>query len=663
MKTHKLIMDYLAQSSHISHIGLIVLWLIVPVIFQELIIHSVETRSQETLQYRAHDIADGLINGLNMLMSTAAIIEPNNRQLLLKKMNDIPGVDSIQVIRAQQVVTQYGVGLPEEQITDDLERSVISSKTESFAVTTDAKGHRQFRAIIPFITSRDFRGTDCLACHEVQVGSVNGAANIVLSMSGVDDQIKQVKEYIWVIDILFGVCVIISVLWERGRTRLQFLANHDDVTKLPNRLILREQLSNALQLGKRNSDKKNTKVATMFIDLDDFKKVNDRLGHHIGDVLLRKVADILSNCVRASDIVARLGGDEFIVVLVGVADNDTVIHVVNKIYNALSAPIMIEQHELSVSVSIGISMAPEDGNDTGTLIKNADVAMYRAKRSGKGRYQFYNADVDQRAHELLTIEHEMIHAAERNEFILHYQPQISTTTGRIIGVESLVRWQHPTLGLISPGDFIPIAESSRLIIPIGIWVMTTACEQIVKWHQQGFYISMSINLSPVQVEDPYLGKTISNIISTTGADPKFLIFELTEAVLAQHPEDIHTIFQPLRDMGAKLSIDDFGTGYSSLSYLKKLPVDAIKIDQSFIRDMMAGDNNGVIVTAIVSLAHSLQLNVVAEGIETDEQYKALQAVGCDEIQGFLFSRPKTADDVTKMLAIEPTSIVLTSTPE
>jgi EAL domain-containing protein (putative c-di-GMP-specific phosphodiesterase class I) len=257
----------------------------------------------------------------------------------------------------------------------------------------------------------------------------------------------------------------------------------------------------------------------------------------------------------------------------------------------------------------------------------------------------------------------MLYAVERNEFVLHYQPQISTANGRIVGVEALVRWQHPTLGLISPADFIPIAESSRLIIPIGMWVMTTACEQIVKWHQQGFYISMSINLSPVQVEDSDLGKTISNIISTTGADPKFLIFELTEAVLAQRPEDIHAIFQPLRDIGAKLSIDDFGTGYSSLSYLKKLPVDAIKIDQSFIKDMMAGDNNGVIVTAIVSLAHSLQLNVVAEGIETDEQYKALQAVGCDEIQGFLFSRPETANDITNILSIEPTSIVLTSTPE
>jgi diguanylate cyclase (GGDEF)-like protein len=392
----------------------------------------------------------------------------------------------------------------------------------------------------------------------------------------------------------------------------------------------------------------------LFIDLDNFKHVNDSLGHHIGDVLLREFATGLANCVRVSDTVARTGGDEFVIVLTGLDREDSVVHFVVKIYTFLAKPIQVETHELFVSASIGVALSPGDGEDQPTLMKNADAAMYRAKRAGKGRYQFYNATMNGKAQKLLTMENELHHAIERDELILYYQPQIDTKTGKIVGVEALIRWKHATLGCMPPIDFVPVAEETQLIVPIGEWVIREACRQVTVWHQQGINISMSINLSTRQIEEPGFAAMVDEIISSTGVDPKCLVFELTETVLAQHPDIIHTVFEPLRERGVLLSIDDFGTGYSSLNYLMKLPIDNIKIDQSFVKDIPGNEDTTAIVKAIVTLAHSLRMTVVAEGVETTSQCEVLCAMDCDELQGYLFSKPVPADSMTALLLADTT---------
>jgi diguanylate cyclase (GGDEF)-like protein len=392
----------------------------------------------------------------------------------------------------------------------------------------------------------------------------------------------------------------------------------------------------------------------MFIDLDRFKTINDSLGHQVGDELLKRVAARLTACVRATDTVARLGGDEFAVILenLGNDDDEGAQQVAEKMIAAMGAPMLIENQHLSTSCSIGIGLYPNDGKDSAALMKNADVAMYYAKEKGRNNYQFFSADMNARAQERLSVENYLRLALRRNELVLHYQPRMKIATGELVGVEALIRWQHPRRGLLAPGKFIEVAEDSGLIVPIGEWVLENACDQIRIWQRTvkpG--LRLSVNLSVGQVVDgERLYAAVETAVKRTGIDPATLELELTESHLMQNISDKAALLHRLGELGVGISIDDFGTGYSSLSYLKSLPVDSIKIDSSFVRDIHADPNDEAIIKAILAMAHSLHLSVVAEGIETAAQFRALKELGCDEYQGFYESPALTPADFEKKYA-------------
>jgi diguanylate cyclase (GGDEF)-like protein/PAS domain S-box-containing protein len=418
--------------------------------------------------------------------------------------------------------------------------------------------------------------------------------------------------------------------------RAEFLATRDPLTGLPNRVLLHDRL----EQGVVNAARHHTGFAFMFIDLDRFKTINDSLGHHAGDVLLQGVAERLMACVRASDTVARLGGDEFAVILENLRgdDHEGARQVAEKMIAAMGAPMLVEGQALNTSCSIGISLFPADGRDSGTLMKNADVAMYYAKEKGRNNYQFFSADMNTRAQERLSVENFLRLALRRGELALHYQPRMNAASGAVVGVEALLRWQHPRRGLLLPEKFIGVAEDSGLIVPIGEWVLEAACAQMAGWHARGLELRLSVNLSAGQmVNGERFVKSVEQALRESGLAPSALELELTESHLLQNIEDKAALLNRLGALGVGLAIDDFGTGYSSLSYLRQLPVDAIKIDGSFVRDIGVDANDEAIIKAIVAMAHSLKLSVVAEGVETEGQLRVLRALGCDEYQGFLES--------------------------
>ena len=432
-----------------------------------------------------------------------------------------------------------------------------------------------------------------------------------------------------------GTCTNISKR-KAAEERAEWLATRDGLTGLPNRVLLHDRLEQAVVNAARHA----TGFAFMFIDLDRFKNINDSLGHAAGDELLKGVAARLSACVRASDTVARLGGDEFAVLLENLRDDDDegAQSVAQKMISSLAAPMLVEGQPLSTSCSIGISVYPADGRDSATLMKNADVAMYYAKEKGRNNFQFFSSDMNARAQERLSVENYLRLALKRQELVLHYQPRMRVADGSLAGVEALIRWQHPRRGLLAPGKFIDVAEDTGLIVAIGEWVLETACAQLRQWQARVPGLRLSINLSVGQVGDgDRLHAAVAGAIAGAGLDPGTLELELTESHLMQNIGEKAGLLNRLGALGVGLAIDDFGTGYSSLSYLKRLPVDAIKIDSSFVRDLQADPNDEAIVRAILAMAHSLKLNVVAEGVETDGQLAALRELGCDEYQGFLES--------------------------
>jgi diguanylate cyclase (GGDEF)-like protein len=377
----------------------------------------------------------------------------------------------------------------------------------------------------------------------------------------------------------------------------------------------------------------------MLIDLDRFKTINDSLGHHVGDELLKTVAQRLTSCVRASDTVARLGGDEFAVILENLSDDDGAQQVAEKMIAAMGASMVLEGQALNTSCSIGISLFPADGRDSATLMKNADVAMYYAKEKGRNNYQFFSAEMNTRAQERLSVENYLRLALRRNELVLHYQPRMNAGTGGLVGAEALVRWQHPRRGLLAPDKFIEVAEDSGLIVPIGEWVLQAACAQVAAWQKSVRPdLRMSVNISVGQIADgKRLYGAVEAAVKAAAIDPACLELEITESHLMTNIEEKVALLDRLGALGVGLAIDDFGTGYSSLSYLKRLPVDTIKIDGSFVRDIGVDPNDEAIITAILAMAHSLRLSVVAEGVETEAQLKALKSLGCDEYQGYLAS--------------------------
>ena len=423
-------------------------------------------------------------------------------------------------------------------------------------------------------------------------------------------------------------------------------SEHDVLTGLPNRMLLNDRVNQAILLALRH----RRRVAVLFLDLDGFKHINDSLGHPTGDKLLQSVGKRLVDCVRASDTVSRQGGDEFVVLLSEEEDSEDASVAARRMLRAVAEAHFIDHHDLHVTCSVGISLYPDDGLNAETLIQNADTAMYQAKENGRQTFQFFKSAMNVRAVERQSIEEGLRRALERQEFVVHYQPKINLKTGRIIGAEALLRWTHPIRGPVSPAQFIPVAEDCGLILPIGTWVLRQACQQAQAWVAAGLPMgTMAVNISAIQLREENFVDSVFAIFKETGLDPRLLEVELTESVLMKHAEYTASVLKALRAGGVQVAVDDFGTGYSSLSYLRKFPIDALKIDQSFVSQITTVPDETIIVKAVISMGRSLKLRVVAEGVETQEQLAFLQAHQCDEAQGYYFSRPVLPRQFAKLL--------------
>jgi diguanylate cyclase (GGDEF)-like protein/PAS domain S-box-containing protein len=792
---------------------------VVLVFTQRWIMSSLEEKIFESAKNRAMEAADGIINGMNMLMVTGQISDPKNRILFIQKMGKSQGIKELRIFRAAQVNKQYGPGLPEEQAADEIVQSVMNTGNPYFNRMDDKA--LSLRAVIPFVVSRNFRGTDCLACHQVAAGSVNGAASIMLDLTEESNTIKSINRWLWlgqfalqvILFFVIGAMIrsftkpikklqevmtamqvdgnlsrrvsitgedeigrmasafnalagslqksvtevkesqeqlklsaqvfvnsmeaivitdiennIIQVnkaftditgysreeaignnprilksgehdqefyraMWETLLTtgswqgelmdrrkngeiypkwlsitvvrdekgdisnyialfsditerkasyeRIQYLAHFDALTSLPNRSLLNDHLDMAIAVAKRSQ----TQLAIAFLDLDRFKVVNDSLGHHAGDLLLKIVSERLKSCIRESDIVSRLGGDEFVILLNGIQEPNEAALVAQKVVEAIAIPFMLDGNEVNIGTSIGIAIYPDNGLDHPTLIKNADAAMYHAKENGRNNFQFFSSAMNDKAFERLTLENDLRRAIKNEEFFLHYQPQIDVLTGKVVGAEALVRWQHPEKGLVPPNDFISLAEKCGLIVPIGEWVLKTACAQNITWQKEGLDpVLIAVNISAQQFHQKNFKESIMQILGDTGLDPHLLELEITESAVMKNAESMLETLRSLKEIGLHLSIDDFGTGYSSLSYLKHFPINKLKIDRSFVKDITDDSNNNAIIETIINMGHNLKLKVIAEGVETAEQLAILKELMCDEIQGYYFSRPISPQD-------------------
>lgn len=792
---------------------------VVLVFAQRWIMSSFEANILESAQSRAIEASDGIINGMNMLMVTGQISDPKNRVLFIQKMGKSQGIKELRIFRAEQVKRQFGPGLPEEQAVDEIDQNVLRTGHPYFSRMDDKT--QSLRAVIPFTVSRNFRGTDCLACHKVEVGSVNGAANILLDLTEEFDTIKSINRWLWlgqfalqvILFFVIGVMIrsfskpvkklqevmtamqldgnlsrrveigskdelgrmanafnaladslqksvaevkegqeqlklsaqvfvnsmeaivitdiennIIQVnkaftditgylpedaigknprilksgqhdpdfyraMWETLLTtgswqgevmdrrkngevypkwlsitvvrnekgevsnfialfsditerkasyeRIQHLAHFDALTNLPNRALLNDHIDLAIAAAKRT----DTQLAIAFLDLDRFKIVNDSLGHHAGDLLLKIVSERLKNCIREVDTVARLGGDEFVILLSSISEPNDAARVAQKVIDAIAIPFMLGEDEANIGTSIGIVIYPDNGLDRLTLVKNADAAMYHAKESGRNNFQFFSSTMNDKAFERLALENDLRRAIKREEFFLLYQPQIDILTGEIVGTEALIRWQHPERGLVPPNNFILLAEKCGLIVPIGEWVLKTACAQNLAWQKEGLPpLLTAVNISAPQFKQKNFKESVMQILNDTGLAPHLLELEITESAFMENAESMLESLHSLKEIGLRLSIDDFGTGYSSLSYLKHFPIDKLKIDRSFVMDITDDSRNNAIIETIIQLGHNLKLKVIAEGVETAEQLATLDKLGCDEIQGYYFSRPLSPQD-------------------
>ena len=462
-----------------------------------------------------------------------------------------------------------------------------------------------------------------------------------LTITAVKDNAGKVVNYVGVFADMTDI--------KRTQNRLHELVNHDPLTGLPNRRLLNELLEHSIKRAERD----HHKIALLFIDLDRFKAVNDSLGHQVGDKLLLEAAKRISLSIRDSDVVARLGGDEFVVMMDMISHPSDAAVVAKKIIHALQIEFNIDGHEIYISASVGISIFPKDCGDVEGLIKAADIAMYQVKNKGKNNHCFYSDELSKNAVERFTLEGQLRHALERKQFEVYYQPQVSLLTGEIIGAEALIRWIHPKLGMISPAKFIPLAEDTGLIVQIGEWVLREAAQQVVRWHKEGHAIQwISVNVSGVQIMRSNFADTVYGVLMETDCDPHMLELEITESTVMQNTEHVIDTFNRIKQLGLRLAIDDFGTGYSSLSHLKRLPLDKIKIDQSFVRDLPEDTDDAAIANAINAMARSLGFSVIAEGVETDAQATFLKLMGCEEAQGYLYSKPVTTAEFSKLLAKE-----------
>ena len=448
-------------------------------------------------------------------------------------------------------------------------------------------------------------------------------------------------------EVSYYICVFSDISERKAaEERVAYVVLHDFLTNLPNGPLLQDRLAQAISLAERES----RKVAVMCLDLDHFKAINDMLGHLVGDKLLQEVARRISSVGRISDTVSRRGGDEFVVILPDLETVDDAAVIADNLLEVISDPCMIDGNEIEITTSIGISIFPEDGCEGDHLIKHADAAMYHAKKNGRNNYQFFTNEMNKLALERISIIQKLRHAEERKEFYLHYQPQMDLRSGRIIGVEALLRWNNPEAGMISPGHFIPIAEETGLIIPIGEWVLREACRQNSEWRMLGLpEITVAVNLSAVQFRQNNFIEMIKSVLCEYSLDPSGLELEITEGAVMHNAEASIALLLELKAMGLQLAVDDFGTGYSSLSYLKRFPIDKLKIDQSFVRDITVDSDDAAIVSTIINMARTLKLKVIAEGVETAEQLSFLKHQKCDEMQGYYFSKPMPPEKISSLL--------------
>ena len=450
-------------------------------------------------------------------------------------------------------------------------------------------------------------------------------------------------------DLALCRTALMDISERKKNEHIQYLAYYDQLTGLPNRMLLQDRLVQAISSGQRA----NTPVAVLFLDLDRFKNINDSLGHEAGDLLLQETSQRLQRCVRKIDTVARLSGDEFILLLPKITNTVQVRIVIDHIFNAMAVPFYIAGHKLTLTASVGISIYPDDGADVQSLIRNADAAMYHAKKDGRNRFRFYTENMNIRALEALSFENSLRRALENQKLEVHYQPQVDVISGKVIGLEALIRWYDPAAGWIPPMKIIPFAEERGLIDPIFDWVLRTTCEQSRAWQKAGLpAVPIAVNICAQQVRQKGLAKKIAHTLESTGMDPRFLELELTESVLMQDSEATIAMVHELQGMGLQLSIDDFGTGYSSLSYLRQLPINKLKIDQSFISDITTNPDAAAITSAIIGMAKNLKLRALAEGVETKEQLSFLKSQRCDEIQGFYFSEALPPDQCAQLLRKE-----------
>ncbi len=489
------------------------------------------------------------------------------------------------------------------------------SQPELGIIQAAIQAQREGKAVL-----RNYRKDGSLFWNELSIAPVRDEKGKVTHFIGVQNDISDAKHY---------------------QEALEHQANHDTLTGLPNRNLLRDRIIQAIVYAERSAHL----VAVVFIDLDNFKLVNDSLGHTAGDQLLKAVAERLQSGFRAVDTVARLGGDEFVLILYDQSNEELISQETERINTVFSAPFYIDGQEIFVSYSAGFSLYPQDGKNAEVLLMNADVAMYRAKEQRGNSFQFYAPEMHSKISDRLVLESNMRHALKRQEFFLEYQPQIDLKTKKVFGMEALIRWNHPTMGMISPAQFIPLAEDTGLIVSIGEWVIRTACEQLKVFQNAGLQnLTVAVNLSSRQFKESNLVPSIANILQDTGLAGEYLELELTESILMSNSQEIISTLCELKNMGLKLAIDDFGTGYSSLSYLKRFPMDKLKIDRSFVKDISTGSDDSAIVRAIINLGHSLNLRVIAEGVETREQLDFLSEHDCNEMQGYYYSKPLSVEE-------------------
>jgi diguanylate cyclase (GGDEF)-like protein len=429
---------------------------------------------------------------------------------------------------------------------------------------------------------------------------------------------------------------------KQSEDRIAYLAHYDALTGLPNRVLFQERLEQEL-----NRVRRSEQIALLYIDIDEFKSVNDSLGHPIGDELLRAVASRLSNCIRETDLIARLGGDEFAIVQTGIEDPADVVDLVSRIYETIRAPFDCLGHRLVTDASIGIALAPQDASEFDQLLKNADLALYGAKADGRRTYRFFEPGMDARAKARLTLERDLRQAIVDGGFELQYQPVVNLGSNQVTGCEALLRWRHPERGMVSPAEFIPVAEDTGLISRLGEWVLTTACAEAATWPD---HVRIAVNVSPVQFRSPIFGIKVAAALSASGLAANRLELEITEAVLIRDDEAALTILHQLRALGVRIALDDFGTGYSSLSYLQRFPFDKIKIDRCFVSDIAENDGSSAIVRAVVNIAAARDMTTTAEGVETEQQRELLHALGCTEMQGYLFSPARPVAEIRTLLA-------------